>query len=180
MAVTELMTDFRAQKEAILDKAQKDKHSRDDKIRETRHQTENQLETLRQKYTQKRLQAEKQFEDANNKLEKERDKLALKVAELTEKTTKEGTELEEALKEKLRLEDELNRVAEENSWAQGELRCQKKARNEMAQEREDLLGDLKGHVSEIESVYQVNKELKAKIKRLEGLLYGKNINGGKR
>lgn len=45
----------------------------------------------------------------------------------------------------------------------------------MTSEREDLIADLKGHVVEIENVYHVNKELKGKIKRLEALLYGKNI-----
>ena len=45
----------------------------------------------------------------------------------------------------------------------------------MTAEREDLIGDLKGHVAEIENVYQINRELKAKIKRLEAVLYGKNI-----
>ena len=45
----------------------------------------------------------------------------------------------------------------------------------MAQEREDLIGDLKGHVAEIESVYKINNQLKAKIKRLEAVLYGKNM-----
>ena len=70
---------------------------------------------------------------------------------------------------------------EENNWAQSEISNSRKSRNEMAQEREDLIGDLKGHVAEIESVYQINRELKNKIKRLEGLLYGKKMKpGGKR
>ena len=52
----------------------------------------------------------------------------------------------------------------------------RKTRNELTTEREDLIGDLKGHAAEIENVYHINRELKNKIKRLEGLLYGKNIN----
>ncbi len=48
-------------------------------------------------------------------------------------------------------------------------------RNELTGEREDLIGDLKGHVAEIENVYRINRELKAKISRLEAMLYGKNI-----
>ena len=106
--------------------------------------------------------------------------MTLQVAELTEKTSKESTELEDALSEKLRMQDALNRVTEENNWAQSEISNSRKTRNEMAQEREDLLGDLKGHVAEIESVYQINRELKNKIKRLEGLLYGKKIKPSKR
>ena len=178
--VSELMAEFRAQKEAILDKAQRDKHQRDDKFRETKHMQEKMIEQLRQKNTNKRLHAEKQFKEVKETLEKERDKLALQVAELTEKTTKEGTELEEVLEEKLKLKEELGQISAENQWAQAELQNSRKVRNEMAQEREDLLGDLKGHVAEIESVYQINRELKAKIKRLEGLLYGKNMIQGKR
>lgn len=53
----------------------------------------------------------------------------------------------------------------------------KTARNELTTEREDLIGDLQGHIAEIENVYQLNRELKAKIKRLEAVLYGKNLKG---
>ena len=53
-------------------------------------------------------------------------------------------------------------------------------RNELTKEREVLIGDLKGHVAEIESVYQINRELKNKIKRLEAVIYGKNMVPGKR
>ena len=48
-------------------------------------------------------------------------------------------------------------------------------RNELTAEREDLISDLKGHVAEIENVYQINRELKAKIKRLEAVIYGKGV-----
>lgn len=51
----------------------------------------------------------------------------------------------------------------------------RETRNELTAEREDLIGDLQGHMAEIENVYQINRELKAKIKRLEGVLYGKNM-----
>jgi len=51
-------------------------------------------------------------------------------------------------------------------------------RSELTSEREDLIGDLQGHVAEIENVYQINRELKAKISRLEAMLYGKNITKG--
>jgi len=47
----------------------------------------------------------------------------------------------------------------------------------MTKEREELVTDLKGHQTQIEEVYKINKELKNKIKRLEHLLYGKNIKG---
>ena len=59
--------------------------------------------------------------------------------------------------------------------AQAENKQLKMTRNELTAEREDLIGDLKGHVAEIENIYQINRELKAKIKRLEAVLYGKNI-----
>ena len=114
---------------------------------------EKMIEQLRQKNTNKQQQAEKQFKEAKESLEKERDKLTLQVAELTEKTTKEGSELEEVLEEKLKLKDELGKVSAQSQWAQAELQNSRKVRNEMAQEREDLLSDLKGHVAEIESVY---------------------------
>lgn len=93
---------------------------------------EKMIEQLRQKNTNKRLHAEKQFKEAKETLEKERDKLALQVAELTEKTTKEGTELEEVLEEKLKLKDELGQISAENQWAQAELQNSRKVRNEMA------------------------------------------------
>ena len=48
-------------------------------------------------------------------------------------------------------------------------------RNELTSEREDLIGDLQGHVAEIENVYRINRELKQKISRLEAMLYGRNI-----
>ena len=65
----------------------------------------------------------------------------------------------------------------ESQEAKGELQMLKKARSELMTEREDMLGDLKGHMAEIENVYQLNRELKAKIKRLEAVLYGKNLKG---
>ena len=40
---------------------------------------------------------------------------------MTEKTTKDGAELEEALEEKIKLKDELGKVSEQNDWAQAEL-----------------------------------------------------------
>ena len=52
-------------------------------------------------------------------------------------------------------------------------------RIELTNEREQLVGDIKGHRVEIESVYRLNKEFRAKIKRLESLLYGKNIANNK-
>ena len=44
---------------------------------------------------------------------------------------------------------------------------------DLSKEREDLINDLEGHQSEIESMYKNNKELKNKIKRLENILYGR-------
>ena len=40
-----------------------------------------------------------------------------------------------------------------NNAAQNELHQLRKVRNELTAEREDLIGDLQGHVSEIENVY---------------------------
>ena len=51
------------------------------------------LDDVRTKQTHKRLAAEKHFEENKERLQKENDKLMLQVAELTEKTTKEGSEL---------------------------------------------------------------------------------------
>ena len=78
------------------------------------------------------------------------------------------------------MKDDLQRVDEENTWAQTELKNLRNIRNELTKEREDLIGDLKGHVAEIESVYSINRELKNKIKRLEAVIYGKNMVPGKK
>jgi hypothetical protein len=41
------------------------------------------------------------------------------------------------------------------------------ARKECAKERDDLIGDLKGHQEELENQYAYNKTLKHKIRRME-------------
>ena len=64
LQISDLLADFRAQKEAILDKASRDKHVREDKIRETKLNSDKLVDSLRQKNTQKYLQAEKKFEEA--------------------------------------------------------------------------------------------------------------------
>lgn len=51
----------------------------------------------------------------------------------------------------------------------------RETRTELTSEREDLINDLQGHMAEIENVYKLNRELKAKIKRLEAVLYGKSM-----
>ena len=48
-------------------------------------------------------------------------------------------------------------------------------RVELSKEKEDLIVDLQGHQAEIENVYKINKELKNKIKRLENILYGRQM-----
>lgn len=58
---------------------------------------------------------------------------------------------------------------------EAELKYLRDARKDTAKERDNLLGDLQGHQAEMESMYQHNKSLKNKIKRMEQMLYGRNI-----
>ena len=48
---------------------------------------------------------------------------------------------------------EFQKISEQNSMAQDTVKNLQKTRNELTTEREDLIGDLKGHVAEIENVY---------------------------
>jgi hypothetical protein len=45
----------------------------------------------------------------------------------------------------------------------------------MVYERDNLIKDLKEHQHEMENIYTYNKSLKNKIKRMEQMLYGRNI-----
>ena len=175
MEVTRMLSDFRKEKEALLDKQQKERHKADDLLRDQQIKSEEQIQNLKNKAVFQKLDAQKTHEEIKEALVKEVDKLSLKVADLTEKTTREGSELENAIDEKGRLYQEFQKVSEMNNAAQNELHQLRKVRNELTAEREDLIGDLQGHVSEIENVYQINRELKAKIKRLEQVIYGKNM-----
>ena len=93
MEVTRMLTEFREEKEGILEKAQKDRHARDDVIRGNQIKADQQLEDLRSSTTFKRLEIEKKMEEMKERLEKQKDKLNLQVAELTEQTTKDSSEL---------------------------------------------------------------------------------------
>lgn len=73
---------------------------RDDKIKDLELKAERDLANMRSNNTMKRLEAEKNFEEVRDRLEKEKDKLNQQVADLTEKTEKEGGELESVLQEK--------------------------------------------------------------------------------
>ena len=73
-----------------------------------------QMEDMKSKQTHKRLEAEKNYEEVKERLEKEKDKLMLQVAELTEKTTREEGELKEALTEKHSLTEEFNQLCKAN------------------------------------------------------------------
>jgi len=103
MEVTKMLHDFRVEKEGILEKATKERHKRDDKIRDLQIQSEKQLDDMRSKTTLKRLELEKKHEETQDRLTKEKDKLNVKVTELTEKTTQDTEELEKVIGDKQRL-----------------------------------------------------------------------------
>ena len=69
--------------------------------------------------------------------------------------------------------ENLNEAAQKVKNDADELEYLRRARMDLSKEREDLINDLEGHQSEIESMYKNNKELKNKIKRLENILYGR-------
>ena len=58
---------------------------------------------------------------------------------------------------------------------ESELGYLRGARKDVTKERDDLIGDLKGHQDELENLYAYNKTLKHKIRRMEQMLYGRNI-----
>ena len=76
-----------------------------------------------------------------------------------------------------KLQKEIQELVKDNRMNEEELKYLRETRTELTKEREELVTDLKGHQTQIEEVYKINKELKNKIKRLEHLLYGKNMNG---
>jgi len=136
-----------------------------------------QLDDVRTQTTLKRLTIEKQYEETKERYEKERKKLTSQVKTLAGDANEKGDELVRVTQEKDGLLVEFNKISFENSEGKAELKRLRTTRNELTTEREDLIGDLKGHMAEIENVYQLNRELKSKIKRLEAVLYGKNIGG---
>ena len=90
-------------------------------------------------------------------------------------TQKEGEELKNLKREQEDLVKEFDRLVEKNTHTNEELNFLREMRVELTKENEEMVGDLKGHQTEIESVYKQNKELKHKIKRLEQMLYGRNM-----
>ena len=56
-----------------------------------------------------------------------------------------------------------------------ELEYLRTTRLTMVYERDNLIKDLKEHQHEMENIYTYNKSLKNKIKRMEQMLYGRNI-----
>lgn len=134
---------------------------------------------MRAKTTLKRLQLEKQLEDMQERLTKENKVLKAKVEQLEDKCESGDQQMSAKSTDLDRLRKEFNELSKVNSEAVSELKSLRNLRKDFMSEREDLLSDLQGHQAEIENVYQINRELKAKIKRLESLLYGKNINGRK-
>ena len=55
-----------------------------------------------------------------------------------------------------------------------ELEFLRKVRVDLSNKIEELIRDLQGHQVEIETMYKNNKALRFKIKKLEGLLYGRS------
>ena len=103
----------------------------------------------------------------------------MKVAKLTAKCNDDEKNLEGKTKEADTIKKEFMQLSKMSHDNDQELQYLRKLRIELSKEREDLVNDLQGHQVEIENVYKINRELKAKIKRLEHVLYGKNIANNK-
>ena len=109
-----MRNDFRAEKEAILEKASNERQKRDDKIRETQIMADKQLEDLRTSTTLKRLKVEKQYEETKERLEKEKKRLTDQVSSLSCDASESGNKLERIKSERENLQKEFNKVMQEN------------------------------------------------------------------
>ena len=127
----------------------------------------------------RRLQVEKKLEEDTKKYEDIVEDLKVKVAKLTAKCNDDEKNLEGKTKEADTIKKEFMQLSKMSHDNDQELQYLRKLRIELSKEREDLVNDLQGHQVEIENVYKINRELKAKIKRLEHVLYGKNIANNK-
>ena len=137
------------------------------------------MDDLRDKTSLKRLQIEKKLADDTQKYETQIEKLTKENEELLQKTEHDGKLINKQGKQSEVLQSDFQQLSKLNNDAEEELKHLRQVRIELTNEREQLVGDIKGHRVEIESVYRLNKEFRAKIKRLESLLYGKNIANNK-
>lgn len=164
-----------------------------DELEKTRRESEDKVRTIEQDARQARVKFD--YDSMQLKDTTIRDKVELE-RELTNKINrlvKQKDELESNLqitKEDLNQENvarreqevlreaayaKLGEAASQQNMMESELVYLRGARKDVTKERDDLVGDLKGHQEELENQYAYNKTLKHKIRRMEQMLYGRNI-----
>lgn len=122
-----------------------------------------------------KVELERELTNKINRLVKQKDELESNLQNNKEDFNQENIAKREQEVLREAAYAKLSEAANQQNMMESELVYLRGARKDVTKERDDLVGDLKGHQEELENQYAYNKTLKHKIRRMEQMLYGRNI-----